>query len=110
MRIVRIFSAALALFAVSSGAFAQVGSPIITFQQTVTSSATQFPSNPLYQGLTCFARGTNTGYVYVGNSTVTTSTGVPLSPGQGWSAGVPNSNWIYVVDASGTNYIDCWGN
>jgi len=111
MSLLRKVLVALALCLFTSSAFAQMENFVATFQQAVTGTASQFPSYTLYNGLTCFARSTNAAPVYVGNSNVTTSTGIPLSPGQGWSSAVGNSSWIYAVTASGaTGYIDCWGN
>ena len=74
-----------------------------SFQQTLTISAVALTSNAASQGVLIKSLSSNTGTVYVGPSTVTTSNGYPLAPGESISYPVSNSNLVYII---GTNTSD----
>lgn len=70
-------------------------------QKTVTTAGTrvQLQTNTLKVGVIIQALSTNTGLIYVGDSAVSASNGFELQPGQATSAGVSNTNALW-IDAS----------
>lgn len=73
---------------------------LIAFQQAVTADAAALSSNPVIVSVTITAPGTNTGDVYIGNSSgVSSSTGYILEKGE--SVTIPlrdgNTDAIYIV-------------
>jgi hypothetical protein len=92
----------------SSNTIGYISNPttIYSAQQTVTASATALNSQALSNGIVITARSTNTGTTYVGPSTVTTSNGYALLPGQSISYGVTNANAVWIVGtASDVVYV-----
>lgn len=71
-------------------------------QQTSSGTATQLTatSTPFTNGLIVQALSTNAANVYVGTSTVTTSNGFQLQPGQATSIAVNNANLVYVISTN----------
>jgi len=79
---------------------------IYSAQQIVSASATALNSQALSNGIVITARSTNTGTTYVGPSSVTTSNGYALLPGQSISYGVTNANAVWIVGtASDVVYV-----
>lgn len=68
---------------------------LVTGQQAVTASAVALPSNASKR-VCVKAHDTNTIPIYVGPSTITTSTGFELGPGEGYCFRVANTNQLYV--------------
>jgi hypothetical protein len=83
---------------------------VASFQQTCTTSAAPLTSATYTNGYVITASSSNTGTVYIGGSTVTTSTGYPLSPGQSISYGAANSNQAYMICANTTDKVAVTGN
>jgi hypothetical protein len=83
---------------------------IYSGQKTLSTSASALSSLVLYNGVVLTASSTNTGTVYVGGSTVTTSTGYALIPGQSISYAVSNQSSIYVVGTNTTDTLYFTGN
>jgi len=83
----------------SSNTIGYISNPttIYSAQQTVTASATALTSQALSNGIVITAKSTNTGTTYVGPSSVTTSNGYALLPGQSISYGVTNANAVWIV-------------
>lgn len=69
---------------------------LIGFQQAVTASAVALSSNASHS-VCVMALPTNTINIYVGPSGVTTSTGIPLQPGQTACWSISNTNLLYVI-------------
>lgn len=70
----------------------------ILFQETVSASAQQLPSNQIFNNVILSAKSTNTGVVYIGNSSAVSSTsGFPLEKGTSVSIKVDNLNQIFFV-------------
>lgn len=63
---------------------------------SVTNTAVQLPSHALTQGVIVQALAANVNNVVVGDSAVTTGNGFQLQAGQATSAGVANTNALYV--------------
>lgn len=71
-------------------------------QQAVTASAAALPDKVLANGFILTAKSTNTGNVFVGDSTVTTTddgtgNGYRLVPGQSISYGITNPKVLYII-------------
>src|SRR6266516_4720956 len=78
---------------------------VYTGQQTAGGSATQFASSlALSNGIIIKALATNTGTVYIGASSVSSSTGVPLTAGDAVSIAVSDLSLMYVT-GNGTDRI-----
>jgi hypothetical protein len=78
-------------------------------QQTCATSATQMPAQAYGNGFIITAQPTNTGVVYIGGASVTTSTGYPLQPGQSIAFNAANSNQAYLVCANATDMVAITG-
>jgi len=92
----------------SSNTIGYISNPttIYSAQQIVSASATALNSQALSNGIVITARSTNTGTTYVGPSSVTTSNGYALLPGQSISYGVTNANAVWIVGtASDVVYV-----
>ena len=74
-------------------------------QQTCTTSAANLPSQAITQGVRLVALGSNTGTVFVGGSSVTTSNGFPLYPGAFYDFHVNNANLVYIVGSDNTQVV-----
>ena len=82
----------------------RVSSAFYTGQVSVDTTAVQLTttSTPLNFGIVVKADGGNTGTVYVGTSGVDTSTGYPLTAGEGIAFEIDDASKVYVVaDSSG---------
>ncbi len=84
-------------------------STLVSGQQTVTTTAAALPNKTLSQGVILESLSTNTVSIFVGDSSVTTSTGVELQVGAALSAAVSNLDVIYVICASGSPVITWLG-
>jgi hypothetical protein len=84
---------------------------IYTDQQAVTASAVALTAQSLANGVVLTAKSTNTGPIFIGGASVTTTddgsgTGYKLLAGQSISFGVTNTNVIYIIGtASDVLYI-----
>ncbi|HVB24113.1 MAG TPA: hypothetical protein VNG51_19400 [Ktedonobacteraceae bacterium] len=78
-------------------------------QQTSNTTAVQLTatSKALSNGLIVQALAANTAKVYVGDSSVTTSTGFELQAGQACSIAASNQNLVYVIGSNNTDKL-CW--
>lgn len=82
-----------------------------TGQQTVTTGGTRValaPSQLISQYVLIKALAANTGIIYVGNSTVTTTTGFALAAGESVPVVVNNLSAVYLdtsVNGSGVSFI-----
>ncbi len=84
-------------------------STLVNGQQTVTTTAAALPSKTLSQGVILESLSTNTVSIFIGDSSVTTSTGVELQVGAALSAAVSNLDVIYVICASSSPVITWLG-
>lgn len=77
------------------------------YSGSITSTTTKqpLPAQVLLGFLTVEALSTNTASLFVGNSSVTTSSGYELPPGASVSVPVANADELYVVGAGQLNYI-----
>ncbi len=99
-------SITIALLAVLTIAAQSVGTFKAGNQQAVTGTAAQLPS--FLANVTCVkVLPGGTRVVYIGDSTVTTSTGYPLSVSESACFPALNLNQIYVV-AAGTGSTVAW--
>lgn len=73
------------------------------FQITAALTAQQLPNQVLMSGLTILAPTTNTGTIYVGTSTVSSTNGFPLVAGAMLALSITNPNQIWMI---GTNTSD----
>ena len=107
------FVAALGLlvapFALADAQVTVTSSPVVSSQQTCTTSAAQLPAAGYQNGVVIQSLTTNTGTVYVGGPNVTTSTGYPLVPGQAISYAAANSANIYIVCTNTTDVVAVTG-
>jgi len=85
---------------------------LLNGQVTVTTAGTRVQlsvaSVALYNGVIVRAKDTNTGYIYLGNSAVSSSTGMILLAGESTSVAVDNLNKLYIdssVSGSDISYI-----
>lgn len=85
---------------------------LLNGQVTVTTAGTRVQlsvgSVALYNGVIVRAKDTNTGYIYLGNSAVSSSTGMILLAGESTSVAIDNLNKLYIdssVNGSGISYI-----
>jgi len=84
---------------VRSPTLATMPTTLLSFVTTVTTAGTrvQLASNTVSNGFILQAPSTNTGIIYVGGSTVSSSVyGAELQPGQATSVAVDNTNKIYI--------------
>ena len=101
-RMILFFTLAAALMAQSVGTFKNGG------QQAVTGTAAKLPS--FLANVTCIkVVPAGTQVVYIGNSTVTTSNGYPLSASDSVCFPAVNLNQIYVVAASTGSTVAWFG-
>lgn len=86
-----------------------IASSVVAFQTDIPTAGTRvrLASNVLTVGAIIQAPSTNTGNVYVGDITVSSTVkGAELQPGQATSVGVFNTNLIYVdTDVSGSDVM-----
>ncbi len=75
-----------------------------TFAQTLSTSATQL-TEAVCKRCIVIAHRDNTGLVWIGGSTVLSTTGIPLEPGQTQELSVGNTNLIYAVAEVGADKI-----
>lgn len=80
---------------------------ILSGQQAVTATAASLSANVLTRGLCVEALSTNTISVFVGGSTVTTTTGLELPPGAAYCSPLSNTVLLFVV-ASSTGASVTW--
>lgn len=86
------------------------GTALVSFQQTCTTSAVQFPSNTFSNGFVV-KKISGTGTAYIGPSGETTSTGYPLaSIGEAISYGGNNSNLAYLICSDSATVVAVTGN
>ncbi len=83
---------------------------VVALQQTCTTSAVQFSTNTLTNGVVIKALTTNTGTAYIGPAGVTTSTGFPLKAGEAISYAVANTNQLYLICSGSSDVIAATGN
>ena len=69
---------------------------LTSFAVNVTDSAVALPTAAC-KHLDIMATLANTGVVYIGGSTVSTTTGIALYPGDVYSCDVENANLLYVI-------------
>ena len=81
------------------------GAAVFSGQQTCTTSAAALPSQVVTQGIRLVALGSNTGTVFIGGSSVSPSTGVPLYPGAFYDFRTSNANLIYIVGSDNTQVV-----
>ena len=89
--------------------------PVVSFQQTATTSAAAMPANILANGLIFNVWASNSGRICVGGPTVTLTTGFCMAPGQtvgitAGSLGVANTNQIYMIGSNTTDVLQALGN
>lgn len=72
---------------------------VLNGQQTVTTSAVNL-GNLVIKTLCVKALAANTGNLYLGGSTVSTSNGMELAANQSWCANLSNTNSVYIVAGS----------
>lgn len=70
---------------------------IISGRQTITTSAVALPSGVYTNGIVLRALSTNSASVCIGPSTITTSNGYCLAPGEAISYGAANTNQLFVI-------------
>lgn len=73
------------------------------FQIIASLTPQQLPNRVLMSGLTILAPTTNTGTMYVGTSTVSSTNGFPLVAGSMLQIAISNPNQIWII---GTNTSD----
>lgn len=74
---------------------------------TTAGTAVQLPSNSLAVGAIVQALSTNTTSIFVGISTVSSSNGFELQPGQSTSVGVNNTSAVWIVSTTNGDKV-CW--
>lgn len=87
---------------------ASLPSTLVSFLTTIATAGVrvQLGSNALTQGVVVQAPSTNTGVIYVGGSTVSSSVyGAELQPGQSTGIAVNNTNLIWADTATNGNKI-----
>ena len=88
---------------------AAVPTTISSFKTTVTTAGTRVQlANHACLSVTVKARSNNTGLIYVGDVTVTSSNGFELSAGESVSFVIDNTNRLYIdssVNGEGTSSI-----
>lgn len=85
---------------------------LLAFLTTVTTAGTrvQLASNAVTNGFILEAPSTNTGLIYIGGSSVSsTSYGAELQPGQSTSVAIDNTNKIYVDSSVSGDKVACLG-
>ena len=85
-------------------------SAIYSGQQTATTSAAALPSQAFVNGVILKSIVGNTGTIYIGPSTVTTSHGYPLTAGEAISYSIANSSTIYMIGTNATDKLAITGN
>jgi len=85
-------------------------SAIYSGQQTATTSAAALPSQAFVNGVILKSIVGNTGTIYIGPSTVTTSNGYPLTAGEAISYSIANSSTIYMIGTNATDKLAITGN
>ena len=85
-------------------------STVIANSYTVSTSVVALPSVSLTNGVVLMATSSNTGTVYVGGSTITSSTGFPLAAGQSVYYAVSNLSAIYVLGTNTSDTLKYTGN
>lgn len=96
-----------------SGVFADPGAhtAIYTGSKTVTTAGTQVPLTSTSTGIHTVvvkAKSANTGVIYIGNSDVDSSSGLPLAAGEALTITINNLNKVYIdasVNGEGVNYF-----
>lgn len=84
---------------------------LINGQSTIGLSAVQLSSNSLKQGVVIKASSSNTGIVYIGNSSgVTTSSGFELGAGESVTIPINNTNLVYLIANASGQSISFVGN
>ena len=115
---VRFIALAAALALASAPAFAQSAVTAIAGAQTCATTIQPLPSNNFANGVVLTADPANTGKIYIGPSTVTTSgstQGYPLAAGASISYNVSRGVMvgkinIYMICANGTDVLHYTGN
>lgn len=74
---------------------------------TTAGTAVQLPSNSLTVGIIVQALSTNTTSIFIGTSSVSSSNGFELQPGQATSVGVNNSSVVWIVSTTNGDKA-CW--
>lgn len=74
---------------------------------TTAGTAVQMASNALVNGVIVQALSANVTSIYVGTSSVSSSNGFELQPGQATSVGVSNTNAVWVVSTTNGDKV-CW--
>jgi len=84
----------------------EIGTSFAHNQTSVGTSAVQLASNTSTKGVLVKAKSTNTGIIYVGNSSgVTSSTGFELLAGEAVLVPVNNSNLIYCIASASSQAV-----
>lgn len=93
---------------VRTNLYNEVASSFAHAQTSIGTSAVQLASNTSTKGVLVKAKSTNTGIIYVGNSSgVTSSTGFELLAGEAVFVPVDNSNKVYCI-ASASSQTVCF--
>lgn len=94
----------------SSGGGSTTNANLYSGQQTVNTTAVQVTSssNSLTNGVIIKALTTNAAIIYVGSSSVTTSNGDALEPGESRGYGVSNTNIPYIISVASTTDKVTW--
>lgn len=81
-------------------------SSFITNQQSIGLTVVQLPSNALKNSINIKASNSNTGNIYLGNSSgVTTSDGFELCPGESITLPITNSNLVYLISDTASQLV-----
>ncbi len=91
-------------------ASAPTPNPVVSAQQTCTTSAAALSSQAYSNGFFVTALTTNSSTVYVGGAGVTTNAGYPLVPGQSSAYNAANSNQASIICLNTTDKVAITGN
>jgi len=91
---------------VRTNLYNEIGTSFAHTQTSVGTSAVQLGNNTAIKGVLVKAKSTNTGIIYVGNSSgVTSSTGFELLAGEAVLVPVSNSNLIYCIASASSQSV-----
>lgn len=105
-----LYSTSHALQTVVTGSVIPASTAVLNGQTTVTTAGTRvvLGAGTLTTGVIVRAKDVNAGYIYLGNSTVTSANGMILLPGESTSVAIDNLNKLFIDSASngdGVSYI-----
>lgn len=75
------------------------------FQMTAKTTAQQLPNNVLMTGISLLAPTTNTGTIYIGTSTVSSTNGFPMVAGALLQIQMTNPNQLWMIGSNTTDIL-----